>query len=686
LLEGLKSGDPASVGPFRLLGVLGSGGFGRVFLGQSQDGRQAAVKVIKPELAADPEFRARFRREVVAAAKVSGRFTARVVDADVDSQEPWLATAYIPGPTLREAVGAQGPFPADSVLALAAGLAEALAAIHAAGLVHRDLKPDNVLLAYDGPRVIDFGIARVAGSSTLTSTGVLMGTLGFMSPEQVLGSAVGPPSDVFSLGSLLVFAATGEGPFGNGSAPQLLYRVANETPSLDHVPPAARPLVERCLAAAPEERPTAPELLAYLGAATPTAGWLAQTTALEIPPTLTPRPVPLRPVAPRAGDTMSLQDATMPTPQGMAGSGMAGSGGRPSGGGAMRKVVAAVAAVMVVGLGVAYAVTALGHHDVASPGSSTSPSNAASPHNAPSTPSATTQRSVASWSGGQQIDTAAELVSVSCASTKFCAAVDSGGSAYTYSGGSWSKPRQLGGGPLSWVSCPTAGSCVATSDGADTVYTYSDGTWSSPASLIGDDGKSAHLTSVSCPSVSFCMATGGRDAYVYTGASWSQGVLLQDGSTSKFTSISCSSAAFCAAVDSGGRVHTYSAGSWSKPRSLSSGGLSWVSCPTARSCVATSDGADTLYAYSGGTWSSPSPLVGADGNPAHLTSVSCPMSSFCMATGSLNAYTYSGKKWKQGQMVHSSHQFAAVSCVSANFCTAVDSGGNVYTYAPPRSA
>jgi hypothetical protein len=337
-------------------------------------------------------------------------------------------------------------------------------------------------------------------------------------------------------------------------------------------------------------------------------------------------------------------------------------------------------AAVVVGLGVAYAVSQVGHHDVASPGSSTSPSIA------PSTPSATTHQSVASWSGGQQIDIAAELVSVSCASTKFCAAVDSGGSAYTYSGGSWSKPRPLSSGPLSWVSCPTAGSCVATSDGADTVYTYSNGTWSSPDSLIGDDGKSAHLTSVSCPSVSFCMATGGRDAYVYTGASWSQGVLLQDGSTSKFTAISCSSAAFCAAVDSGGRVHTYSAGSWSKPQSLSRGGLSWVSCPTARSCVATSDGADTLYAYAGGTWSSPSPLIGADGNPAHLTSVSCPTSSFCMATGGLNAYTYSGKKWKQGRMVHKSHQFAAISCVSANFCTAVDSGGNVYTYAPPRSS
>ncbi len=212
LLEGLKSWDPANVGPFKLLGVLGNGGFGRVYLGQAPDGQRVAVKVIKPDLAEDPEFRARFGREVSAARKVGGKFTARVVDADTDGEELWLATEYISGPTLREAVAVQGPLAESSVLALAAGLAEALDAIHAAGLVHRDLKPDNVLLAYDGPRVIDFGIARVAGASTLTGTGVLMGTLAYMSPEQAIGQAVGPPSDVFSLASVLVFAATGAGP------------------------------------------------------------------------------------------------------------------------------------------------------------------------------------------------------------------------------------------------------------------------------------------------------------------------------------------------------------------------------------------------------------------------------------------------------------------------------------------
>ena len=284
LLEGLKSWDPANVGPFKLLGVLGNGGFGRVYLGQAQDGQRVAVKVIKPDLAEDPEFRARFSREVSAARKVGGKFTARVVDADTDSQELWLATEYISGPTLREAVAAQGPLAEGSVLALAAGLAEALAAIHAAGLVHRDLKPDNVLLAYDGPRVIDFGIARVAGASTLTGTGMLMGTLAYMSPEQAIGQTVGPPSDVFSLASVLVFAATGRGPYGDGTQAELLYRVAHQVPSLDGVPPQVRRLVQPCMAAEPERRPTARDLVEHLGGTRPAVGWLrTETIAAEGP-------------------------------------------------------------------------------------------------------------------------------------------------------------------------------------------------------------------------------------------------------------------------------------------------------------------------------------------------------------------------------------------------------------------
>ena len=200
MVRGLQPGDPPSIGPYRLVGRLGSGGMGQVFLGLSAGGRPVAVKVIRTELAAEPEFRVRFGREVAAARQVSGLFTVMVVGADVDGPVPWLATAYVPGPSLAEAVSAHGPLPMRSVLALAAGLAESLSAIHAAGVVHRDLKPSNVLLAEGGPRVIDFGISRAVESTSLTQAGLVLGSPGFMSPEQAVGHEVGPPSDIFSLG------------------------------------------------------------------------------------------------------------------------------------------------------------------------------------------------------------------------------------------------------------------------------------------------------------------------------------------------------------------------------------------------------------------------------------------------------------------------------------------------------
>ena len=247
---------------------------GRVFLGVSPGGRPVAVKAIRDELASDPEFRTRFGREVAAARRVSGVFTAQVVDADVDGPVAWMATAYVPGPSLAEAVDTHGPLPEASLLALAAGLAESLNAIHAAGVVHRDLKPSNVLLAEDGPRVIDFGISRAAESTMLTQAGLVVGSPGFMSPEQAMGYEVGPPSDIFNLGAVLAFAATGEGPFGTGTTAALLYRVVHGTPSLDQVPPKVRPLIERCLAKEPSQRPTANGLLAEVGALQPGGDWL----------------------------------------------------------------------------------------------------------------------------------------------------------------------------------------------------------------------------------------------------------------------------------------------------------------------------------------------------------------------------------------------------------------------------
>src|SRR3984957_17735375 len=257
----LQPDDPGRIGPYRLRGVLGSGGMGRVFLGVSADGDQVAVKVIRADLALDPEFRARFRREVTVARKVSSRFTAPLLGADADGPVPWLATAYVTGPSLADAVAQRGPLPAASVLVLAAGLAEGVSAIHSAGVIHRDLKPSNVLLAQDGPRVIDFGISVAAEVSPLTRTGLLIGSPGYMSPEQVEGREVGPASDIFSLGAVLAFAATGEAPFGSGSAPTLAYRAVYRQVNLDRVPAEVRGLIGRCLAKDPGQRPTARDLI-----------------------------------------------------------------------------------------------------------------------------------------------------------------------------------------------------------------------------------------------------------------------------------------------------------------------------------------------------------------------------------------------------------------------------------------
>ena len=270
-LDGLEPEDPRRIGPYWLEARLGSGGMGRVYLGRSPGGRQVAIKVIRPELAEDADFRTRFAREVSAARKVSGIFTASVVDADLDGPMPWLATSYIAGPSLAEAVAARGPLPESTVLRLAAGLAEGLSAIHAAGVVHRDLKPSNVLLADDGPRLIDFGISRSMETSALTQTGTVVGSPGFMSPEQTRGREVGPPSDIFSLGAVLTFAATGEGPFGQGSTVALLYRVVSSQPDTAGLPGGLRLLIERCLAKDPRQRPAAAQLLAWLSEPPPVA-------------------------------------------------------------------------------------------------------------------------------------------------------------------------------------------------------------------------------------------------------------------------------------------------------------------------------------------------------------------------------------------------------------------------------
>ncbi|WP_369779726.1 serine/threonine-protein kinase [Streptomyces sp. R33] len=264
-MEQLKAGDPAAVGPYRITARLGAGGMGQVYLGESRSGRRVAVKVVRPEIASDPGFRTRFRREVEAAKAVGGFWTATVVDADPEAETPWVASDYIPAPNLAERVRENGPLTEDEVWRLGAGLAEALHSVHRAGLVHRDLKPANVLLTENGPRLIDFGIAKALnGATVLTRTGVAIGTVGFMSPEQARGGSVGTASDIFSLGTVLCFAATGRMPFGEGSAAGLLYRVVHEMPNLEHLPQGLGTVVGECLEKRPERRPSAEEVLSAL--------------------------------------------------------------------------------------------------------------------------------------------------------------------------------------------------------------------------------------------------------------------------------------------------------------------------------------------------------------------------------------------------------------------------------------
>lgn len=257
----LEDGDPQVVGGYRLVARLGSGGMGLVYLSHTPGGRAVAVKVIRPELAENADFRKRFRAEVAAASRVHGLYTAPVVDSDTEGSVPWCATAYVPGPSLADAVRDHGPLPVGTVLRLIAGVAEALQAVHREGIVHRDLKPSNVLLAADGPRVIDFGVARAADATSVTRSGMTLGTVAYMAPEQVLGGDATASADVFALGQTAVFAATGGGAFGDGDPHAVLYRVVHEEPDLSRVPGEIRELVARCLRKPAAERPPVEEVI-----------------------------------------------------------------------------------------------------------------------------------------------------------------------------------------------------------------------------------------------------------------------------------------------------------------------------------------------------------------------------------------------------------------------------------------
>jgi serine/threonine protein kinase len=313
-MEPLSANDPQVVGEYQPRARLGAGGMGRVYLGYSRAGRAVAVKVIHPQLAADAEFRRRFGREVAAARAVSGMYTAPVVAAGLDDDPPWLATAFVPGPSLSDVVSRYGALPEAATWRLAAGLAEALGAVHACGLVHRDLKPANVLLAADGPHVIDFGISRALDGTSVTATGVVVGTPGYMSPEQAEGGLPGPACDVFSLGCVLAYAATGSAPFGGGSAASILYRVVTGQPDLTGVPDGLRRVIVACLAKDPAERPglaAVATMIAQAGPAviaTPTSFWpdpvaeiIRAGAALPTQVSPAPSPAPPSPAPPSPG-------------------------------------------------------------------------------------------------------------------------------------------------------------------------------------------------------------------------------------------------------------------------------------------------------------------------------------------------------------------------------------------------
>ena len=315
-MQPLTSEDPAEVGGYRLHGRLGAGGMGRVYMASTPAGRPVALKVVRPELGEDQVFRARFRQEILAARRVHGLYTAQVLDADPAAAPPWLVTAYVPGPSLQEAVTGQGPMPEAMAFRLIAGIAEALQAIHSAGVVHRDLKPSNVLLAPDGPRVIDFGIARALEATALTRSGMMVGSPQFMAPEQILDKPVTPAIDVFALGSLAAYAVLGRPPFGEGHTAAVSYRVLHGAPDLNGCPRQVRTLIERCLRKDPSARPAPSQIVEFCQARiTGTAtGWPSPpspaTAATVAPPAPGPAgaptpaaaslPAPGRPVPPRS--------------------------------------------------------------------------------------------------------------------------------------------------------------------------------------------------------------------------------------------------------------------------------------------------------------------------------------------------------------------------------------------------
>ena len=292
----LRPDDPIRIGHYRLTARLGSGGMGVVYLGVAWDGSQVAVKVLRPELANDEEFRRRFGREVASLVRVKGAYTVRVIEADSQSSTPFVVTEYAQGPSLSEHIDKNGSVSPDMLYGLATRLAEALTMIHEAGIMHRDLKPSNIILTDAGPKVIDFGIARRQDTTAMTQTGMMVGSMGFMAPEQISGHP-GPAADIFAWGVTVAYAAAGRSPFGAGNTHSVLYRIMYGEADIAAVPDGLRPLVEAALAKDPQGRPTAQQLLNQLTSASRRAGRVSDAPTQVISSQIWPTGLYSRPPA-----------------------------------------------------------------------------------------------------------------------------------------------------------------------------------------------------------------------------------------------------------------------------------------------------------------------------------------------------------------------------------------------------
>ena len=683
----------SSVAGYRLESSIGTGGSAVVFRARDEQlDRTVALKVLTPELGEDAEFRERFIRESRAAAAVDHPHIIPVYAAGEADGMLYIAMRFVAGGDLHSVLDREGPLSANRTASFISPVASALDAAHAARLVHRDVKPANILVDTspgrpDHPYLSDFGITKDALSSvTLTGTGQFVGTPDYCAPEQIAGKQVNVQTDQYALACVTYTLLTGQMPFVRDQSMAVLWaHMSDPPPSVTRLrpdlPAAVDQVIARAMAKSPEDRfgscgqfadslRSALRLRSYSAPPTssaPAAVLAPPTEEVKTNPGATARFTPhyqaTEVFAPAAPAGPSAPD------QGWAGGPQRPR--RPRG----RLVAVAAAVAVLAAIGVVAAIL------LAKP-SGGKPSGASGTTGATGTSRATgttaAPPAAAHWQAPTAIDAGADLTGVSCPRDVFCMATDSGGSVLSYNQATWSAPVGIASGAnLAGVSCASPGFCAAVVSGSTTAYIYSGGTWTS-SQLVGADGGPAHLTAVSCPAAGFCVATGGLNVYQYTGGAWSHGTQLKHGGA--FTSVSCASTTFCLAVDNGGSAYSFTRGSWSAPVSVATGtDLQGVSCASADFCAAIGTGA-TAYIDQGGTWTS-AQLVGASGKPANLTAVSCPAVGHCVATGAHDAYQYKAGAWSRGtHLVDGTKQFTSISCPRDRFCAAVDNGGNAYMY------